>query len=75
MTRKVLTPETSPNHHTIGKKFKGWNGFTYYCDSWVENMGYWMTRVDAPEENKADEHTEWRTNVSERAIGATFHEI
>lgn len=73
--RIVKTPETDPNHHTVGRKFKAWDGKTYFCDSWVENMGYWMSWVDATDEDKADPNSRWRKNVSERAIGRTFHEI
>lgn len=55
-----------PNHHTIGIFFKGWNGQIYYCDSHDSNCGYWMTGVIDP----------WdRRNISERAIGRTFHEV
>lgn len=70
----IKTPETDPDHETIGQTFSGPFGeHLYYCDSWQENAGFWMTRVDAPEENKADQFGEWRRNVSERAIGRTFH--
>lgn len=69
----IKTPETNPDHETIGQTFKAWDGHLYYCDSWQERAGFWMTRVDAPEENKADQFGEWRKNVSERAIGRTFH--
>lgn len=70
----IKTPETDPNHEVIGQIFRGPFGeHLYYCDSWQENAGYWMTRVDAPEENKSDQFGVWRKNVSERAIGRTFH--
>lgn len=57
----------------VGQKFKAWDGQTYICDSYDPAIGFWMTRVDAPEDRKTDQHSEWRRNVSERAIGRTFH--
>jgi len=66
MERIIKTSETDPNHHTIGQSFRAWDGEIYYCDSWEENSGYWMTQV---------KNNEIRRNVSERAIGATFHKI
>lgn len=71
--RKIWTPETHPDHPTIGRTFRAWDGQKYFCDSWQENLGYWMTRVDAPTERRADLHSEYRRNVTERAIGRTFH--
>jgi hypothetical protein len=73
--RVIITPETDPNHHTVGRNFRAWDKYVYFCDSYDSDLGYWMTRVDAPEENKSDKHTQWRKNVSERAIGASFCEI
>lgn len=59
----------------VGSKFKAWDGHVYVCDSYEPGLGFWMTREDAPEEHRADREGEWRRNVSERAIGATFHAI
>lgn len=75
MNRKpeIWTRETHPDHETIGQVFKAWNGYVFECDSWEENLGFWMTRIDAPEDRRADTHSEFRRNVSERAIGRTFH--
>ncbi len=66
MEIEIKTPETNPDHHTIGRKFSAWDGEIYYCDSWEENAGYWMTQV---------KNSEIRRNVSERAIGRTFHQV
>lgn len=74
-TRVIKTPETDPDHETVGRTFKAWDGHKYVCDSWEENLGFWMTRVDAPIERRADVHSEFRRNVSERAIGRTFHQV
>lgn len=71
----IKTPKTDPDHETIGQTFRGHDGHTYYCDSWQENLGFWMTRADAPEDRKQDLHSEYRRNVSERAVGRTFHRI
>lgn len=71
MERTVLTPLERPDHDTIGRYFNAHDGKKYWCDSWVENMGFWMTEVDkdtlviVPEGRRA--------NVSERAIGRTYH--
>lgn len=74
MTLRVIkTPETHPEHETIGRTFKSWDGHKYVCDSWEENLGFWMTRVDAPVEHRSDPHSEFRRNVSERAVGRTYH--
>ena len=72
----IQTPDTHPNDDVIGQMFKsGRDGHTYYCDSYDPRRGYWMTRIDAPPENRADDDTMWRTNVSERAINRTYHRI
>ena len=60
----IKTNVTDPYHHTIGKRFRAWDGEIYICDSWEENAGYWMTQEKNPDV---------RRNVSERAIGRTFH--
>lgn len=71
----IRTPETDPKHHTIGLCFKAWDGLVYYCDSHEANHGYWMTRVDTPEDHLQDREGEYRRNVSERAINGTFWPI
>lgn len=71
----LITPETHPNHPVVGLCFKGWAGQVYFCDSFEFDLGFWMTRVDAPEDRRQDRSGEFRTNVSSRAIGATFHAI
>lgn len=70
--RVIKTPKTDPDDLTIGRTFKGWDGHKYVCDSWEENLGYWMTRVDTPADRLNDLHSEFRRNVNERAIGRTF---
>lgn len=62
----IKTPQTDPDHETIGKLFSAWDGHPYYCDSWQSDLGFWMTQVGNPS---------IRRNVSERAIGRTFHLI
>lgn len=76
----ILTPEDRPDHHTIGQRFQGFCHYdmkivVYYCDSHQSNYGYWMTREDCPPEHRQDEEGKWRKNVSERAIGRTYHRI
>jgi hypothetical protein len=70
MDMQIKTPESHPDHHTVGHYFGGYcnkaNGTAiYFCDSYDPRIGYWLTNViDAAD----------RKNVSEAAIGRTFHE-
>lgn len=66
----IKTPETDPDHPTVGHyfsapNFSGPSPAVYYCDSYDPRCGFWMTDIATQE----------RTNVSERAIGRTFHRI
>ena len=61
------TIQTDPNHKTIGRFFKGGlGGHEWYCSSYDPAIGFWMEDVDEPGK---------RTNVSEAAIGRTWHRI
>lgn len=65
-----ITPETHPDHHTVGKDFMGWSykndkAARWFCKS-HDSAGYNMVNRSDPDDE---------TNVSERAIGRTFHEI
>ncbi|MDU8351072.1 hypothetical protein RYA05_04080 [Pseudomonas syringae pv. actinidiae] len=71
--RQIITPKTHPDHETVGQTFKAHDGELYFCDSWEENLGFWMTHVDAPAERRDDKFGKFRRNVSEQAIGRTFH--
>lgn len=84
MDLEIKTPETHPDHETVGRDFMANNWHAkegeagsarYYCDSYDPRIGFWMTRVDAPPEHWNDQEGEWRHNVSERAIGRTYHVI
>ena len=67
----LKTPQTDPDHHTVGRRFRAWDGHTYFCDSYDPGCGYWMTREgSATNQTDAD-----RRNVSERAIGRTYHRV
>lgn len=73
---EIKTPETHPDHQVVGKDFMAWSdGHRYYCDSYDPRIGFWMTRVDAPPERWNDDHSEYRRNVSERAIDRGFNTI
>ncbi len=61
---EIITPETHPDHETVGRNFRAFGGEIYYCDSYDPRIGFWMTNV----KGNGD-----RRNVSERAIGRTFH--
>lgn len=77
----LKTPETHPTHETIGRDFVGHDKLNgsgaarYFCESYDPRIGFWMVRVDCPADHLADEFGPYRFNVSERAIGATFHRI
>lgn len=77
MQTEILTPETHPDHHTVGRFFNAWDGLLYYCDSYDPRIGYWMTALCVNPTNGVPpcNTPPRRTNVSERAIGGTFHEI
>lgn len=63
---EILTPAERPNHHAIGRYFRGWDGQVYYCDSYQWGPDYGMTNV-------VDRTV--RKEVSTAAIGRTFHEV
>ncbi len=71
----IVTADSHPKHHVVGRRFRAYDGHIYVCDSYDSRIGYWMTREDAPPERRNDAMGEWRRNVSERAIGGTFHRI
>lgn len=68
MAREIRTPATDPDHNVIGQTFKAWDGHRYICDSWEQDLGFWMFRTD-------ENGDLVRRNVSERAIGATYHPV
>lgn len=66
---EVLKPKDRPGRHAIGRIFTGYSikhekSAQYFCDSCDPRIGFWMTNVEDPED---------RSNVSERAIGRTYH--
>lgn len=70
--RQDVTPESHPDHHVVGLEFgghnfdtQGWPGVRWFCVS-HDAQGYWMFATDG---------SGHFTNVSERAIGRSFHEI
>lgn len=70
MESLIKTPQSHPDHHTVGHHFGGYSSVQkgtaiFYCDSYDPRLGYWLTNVADPEDRK---------NVSEAAIGRTFHE-
>lgn len=68
----IATPATHPNHAVVGWIWRGHDGHDYFCDSYDPHFGFWMTRVDAPAQHRADTGGAWRRNVSERAINRAF---
>jgi hypothetical protein len=61
----TITPLTNPNHHTVGHRFTAWDGRTYLCTWYNERVGYQMVSDGSGPPQV--------TNVSERAIGRTYH--
>ena len=61
----IITRQTHPDHHTVGHFFTSFHN-VYYCDSYDPDCGYWMTNINEMLD---------RRNVSERAIGRTYHEV
>lgn len=51
-------------HDVIGQVFRSHDNRLYLCDSWESNHGYWLTDQHDPKH---------RINVSECAIGSTYH--
>ena len=72
---EIKTPETHPDHPVVGRDILAHDGHRYFCDSYDPRIGFWMTRLDCPPENLVDQNSEFRRNVSERAIGRTFYVI
>ncbi len=67
-----ITLQSHPDHHTVGKEFMGhairrgdMPAVRWFCES-HDPEGYWLYATDGS--------NEW-INVSERAIGRSFHEI
>jgi hypothetical protein len=50
---------------TVGKKYRGFDQRIYECFGYDPRHGFWMRTVDEGEPRQ--------TNVSERAIGRTYH--
>ncbi len=63
-------------HPTVGWHFKGHDGAVYRCTRYSKFEGYWMTvEVQAKDSTRIPREIGYRTCVSERAIGRTFHKI
>ncbi len=71
----ILTPETHPDHDVIGRTFQAF-GNQYVCDSLDTRYGYWMTPANPDQLYPFDKsRKDERRNVSERAIGRTYHRV
>jgi hypothetical protein len=49
----------------VGKTYNGWQG-TYECFGYDPRHGFWMRNIADPKDQR---------NVSERAIGRTYHRV
>ena len=56
---------------TVGSTFHSWDGHDYDCIAFTPNLGFWMVRWVPGWGNRPGRHV--GTNVSGRAIGATYH--
>ena len=54
---------------TVGKDYIGTYGWVYRCTGYDRRCGFWMVS------EATAEHEFRRTNVTEAAIGRTFHEV
>lgn len=72
--QREMMPSDHPDHDTIGRYFISGVGGIYWCDSYDPAIGFWMTPARDGDTTWSDLPTK-RTNVSERAIGRTFHRI
>ena len=59
-------------HPTVGYRFKS-GGALYACTSWDRSCGFWMEMVGGKSALLPDRKVGQRFNVSERAIGRTYH--
>ena len=77
MTHVIKTPLTDPEHHTVGRYFASGShpGVIWYCDSWDSRWGYWMRDVESSPVFEQDQESQYRRNISERAVGATWWRI
>lgn len=72
MDTQIKTPESHPDHPVVGHRLRGpdlkQNGknITWYCDSYDPRLGFWL---------QSTEQDDRRINISERAVGGTFHLI
>lgn len=51
----------------VGTRYKAWDKRTYLCTGYDPRSGFWMRTVDDGKPRI--------TNVSERAINRTYHEV
>lgn len=71
---QLKTPESHPDHPTVGKKFRGL-GVVYRCFAYHPRQGFWMRPEPADQFHKWFDRAAEVTCVSERAIGNTYHRI
>lgn len=71
----ILTPQTDPDHYAVGRRFRAF-GVDYICDSYDPAIGFWMTPADPNQPYPFNPlRKDERRNVSERAIGRTYHRV
>jgi hypothetical protein len=66
--------ETLRLHPTVGRLFRSMGG-RYRCTSWDRQSGFWMEMVSDQDRLFPERQPGDRVNVSERAIGRTFHRL
>lgn len=73
---KALEKPRRTEHDIVGWRFRSF-GATYRCTHYDPAVGFWMTLLEpAPDDPKTERYTPgWRSCVSERAPGRTYHRI
>ena len=61
------------DHHTIGSYFNGLYGAVYLCTGWIRNAGYNMKVIVVSIDGFSTRKIGDVVNVSERAIGRSYH--
>lgn len=65
----------SANHETVGWTFRGWDGGHYICTHYRPETGFFMRCVKEPDPGVRIRAYGALVDVSERAIGRTYHRL
>jgi hypothetical protein len=65
----------SKEHETVGWTFQAWDGGHYVCTHYLPKTGFVMRCVKAPNPMLGGRKVGTIVDISERAIGRTYHRI